>query len=148
MEKKSYQIKFVAIELISKSISDPPPNLKPQEAFNFNFGADLRVDPEKKIAASISMSNIVLVSNNTEVANFKIICVFELPDFENVFSKVSDTKYDTPIELEIILKSASVSTLRGVIASEVKGTYLQGTVLPLIDMDSLVRSQRQQETSG
>jgi hypothetical protein len=34
--------------------------------------------------------------------------------------------------------------MRGIIVSEISGTYLQGAILPLIDMNTLVRSQRKE----
>ncbi len=142
MSEVSFNIRFVSIELVSKSILEPPPDLQEKESFIFNFLVDLKVVPEHKTAAAIASTSILLQKDNKELANFKIYCVFEFPDFDTIFTKMEDNKYDTPVELEIILKSTGLSTIRGIIASEVKGTYLQGAVLPLIDMNALVRNQR------
>ena len=142
MSEKSFKITFKAIELISKSIAEPPRDFQGVETFSFNFLIDLKVAPEQKTAFVITESGIIWAKEMKEVAKFRILCAFELPDFDSVFTKIDNNKYDTPVDLEIILKSAGLSTIRGIIAMEVKGTYLQGAVLPLIDVNTLVREQR------
>lgn len=147
MSEKAYNIKFVGIELLSKSIVQQPHLLKEKETFTFNFLVEVKLDPSKKQAAAISTVTIFLVEEKTtlEVAIFKILCVFEFPDFDSVFTKMDDQKYSMPLEIEILLKATGVSTIRGVIASEVRGTYLHEAVLPLIDMNTVVREQKKKE---
>ena len=145
-ETRTFEIRFVAIEVVSKAITDPPMNLEDFETFNFNFTVDMKVFPKQKTAGVETIVKIYLAKDMKEVGTFKTLCGFELPDFNNVFTKITDNKYDTPMELEIILKSSSLSTSRGVVAAECKGTYLQGAVLPLIDMNALIRNQRKQQS--
>ena len=61
-------------------------------------------------------------------------------NFDDYFTKnEKENKYEVPEELEIVLKSAGISTSRGIIFSELEGTYLQGIILPLVDIASLVK---------
>ena len=148
MSQKAYEIKFVGIELLSKAISDPPDPLKQTAYFSFNFLVDIKLDPPNKNAGVLTTVDILYIKESGEknnAANFKILCVFELPDFDAVFTKTDNNKYDIPIDMEILLKSAGLSTIRGIIYSEVRGTYLHAAILPLIDINELVRDQHVQK---
>lgn len=81
------------------------------------------------------------MENNFQLAFFKTALVFEIFEFDEIFKNVGEDKYDIPVGLEILLKSAGISTTRGIIYSEVRGTYLHGAVLPLIDMATLIKAQ-------
>ncbi|MEO6611491.1 MAG: hypothetical protein ABIT05_05140 [Chitinophagaceae bacterium] len=147
MNEKSFNIKFEAIELVSKSISEPPNDLQGQEGFTFNFLIDLKAAPDQKRAIVLTEASIIRLNGMKELAKFKILCVFEVDNFDILFTEKTDQgvkKYESPVELEVILKSAGLSTIRGIIASEVKGTYLQGAVLPFVDVNTLVRDKRKE----
>ena len=141
MIPKTYNIRFTGIELVHKSMKEPTKPLEANTKFNFNFLADLKVSPPLKIAGVMTEVTI-LNEEEQELAHFKIMCVFELPEFDEIFTKVEENKYDTPVDLEIMLKATGISTIRGVIFSELRGTYLQGALMPLIDMVTLIKDQR------
>ena len=106
---------------------------------------DLKIVPEQKFVLVLTETSIIHVTHNKQVAKFKILCSFEIGDFDNIFIKKDNNTYNTPIELEVILKSTGLSTIRGIIHSEVRGTYLHGIVLPLIDVNTLIRNQVKEE---
>lgn len=141
MTPKTYNIKFAGIELLHKSMKEPTKTLDPNDKFTFNFLADLKVAPPIKVAGVVTDVTIIN-EEGQEIAHFKIMCVFELPEFDEIFTKAEENKYDTPVDLEIILKATGISTIRGVIFSELRGTYLQGAIMPLIDMATIIKEQR------
>jgi hypothetical protein len=148
---EAYKIRFVAIEIMSKSIVEPPKEIVEIQAgnnapspitFNFNFLVDIKLGAPQKVAVVITNVTIFEAKENTELARFKTACIFELPDFDVIFKKLAENLYDTPEDLEIILKGSGISTTRGIIFSELRGSYLQGAVLPLVDMATLVKDQK------
>jgi hypothetical protein len=148
---EAYKIRFAAIEIISKSIAEPPKeiieiqrdnNAPSLATFNFNFLVEIKLGAPQKVAVVITNVTIFEAKENTELARFKTACIFELPDFDVIFTKTGENSYDTPEDLEIILKGSGLSTSRGVIYSELRGTYLQGAVLPLVDMATLIKDQK------
>lgn len=143
MPEVGYAIRFSAIELMSKSIIEPPTDLAREESFGFNFLINVKGSPEQKNALVLVDIAIIWLKENKEVARFKVLCIFDIPDFDTIFTKL-DNKYIIPVDLEIIIKSAALSTTRGMIASEISGTYLRGAVLPLIDLDTIIRNERKQ----
>ena len=140
--EKSYNIKFVSIDMISKSMEQQPFNGEEPQDFKFDWIVDLRVSEEQKLVAAITDIAIVWVNGEKEIAKFKTVCAFEFPDFANIFTLIEEKKYDVPVEIEIFMKSTALTTSRGMLYSELKGTYLNGLVLPLVDIAKLVRDQR------
>jgi len=144
MADKSFNIRLAGIELIEKSMALPPQSPVDGSNYNFNFSVDLKIGPEEKVGIVLTDVTIVSEVNEVkkEVGKFKTVMGFELPDFHKIIKRIDDNIYDVPVELEIILKSAGISTIRGVIFSELRGTYLQSIVLPLIDIATLIQKQR------
>ncbi len=137
-----YKIRFVAVQIISKSLSLPISGFNLNTEFNFESLSDIKVDKDQKFALSTTDVFIKEKISNEQVASFKTLCVFEFPDFEEVFTKISDNQYDIPEELEILLKSTGLSTSRGIIFSELRGTYLHGAIMPLIDIATPIKENR------
>jgi hypothetical protein len=144
MSEKIFELRFSQIELVSKRLALPQSNPEKQD-INFNFLVDIRLSQEKKLAVVSTEVTIFNLIDKSELAYIKIFCAFEFPDFENVFKKIEDNVFELPLEIEILLKSAGLSTARGVIYSELRGTYLQNAVLPLIDISSIIIKDRQKQ---
>jgi len=148
-DKKVFNIKFVTIEIASKSLVDPTAiKIKDDKNIDcrFDFLVDVKIGPSEKVALAVTDVTVIEAVTNIQLAKFKTICVFEFPEnFDVYFTKNEENKYDMPVELEIILKSAGLSTTRGIIFSELRGTYLHGAILPLIDIASLIMESRKKK---
>lgn len=146
MKPLTYDIKFVSVELLSKSLTDiSGPKVIESMEFYFNFLVDIKLGPPQKVAAVLTNIAIQNKEDSKELARFSTLCVFELKDFENIFKETSDGRFETPVDLEIILKSAGISTTRGIMVSELRGTYLHNAILPVIDMATLINEQRDKQ---
>ena len=66
------------------------------------------------------------------IASISTGCGFEIDNFDEVILKQEDNRYFIPSEVDALLKSVSVSTARGVMFSEFRGTYLFNLILPVI----------------
>jgi hypothetical protein len=143
MAEKVFNIKFAGAEIISFMIAQPNQKLTDSMQYNFNFLVEIKIDEKTKGVAAITDININEIGNDRVLSHIKSICVFEFPDFDNTFTKAESGKYDTPIELEIFIKSMGLSTTRGMMVAELRGTYLHQAVLPLIDMAKLVKAQHE-----
>lgn len=144
MEKKnkSYKIDFKGIELVSKLLEEPKELQGGEIKFHFNFISDLKLFPPNKTVFIVTEITISETISNRKLALFKTLCMFTFPDFENIFKLREDDKFDIPLNLEITLKSAGISTSRGIIYSELRGTYLSNATLPLIDIASIIINDR------
>lgn len=144
MAQLQFNIKYLGIDILEKKIITPEKLVDGKATFTFNFLVDYKLREEDKVSLVLTEINI-RNDNNIDLASFKIISIFELPDFNTIVTKSDKGKLSIPMELEIILKSAALSTSRGILYSELKGTYLHYTILPLIDIGNIVKEQRKKE---
>jgi hypothetical protein len=140
-EPVDFQLRFQSIELVAKSLEPPSGQLKDDD-LNFNYLVDLKLSPEQKLAFVITDVTLLRISDKSTLAYFKLLTVFQVLNFDDVFKKVDHNVFDVPLQLEILLKSAGLSTIRGVIYSELRGTYLNNAILPLIDIASVIIKSR------
>ena len=78
--------------------------------------------------------DVVMVEGDkrTVQASIKVSCVFEL---QEVTPFVSDETGEVELANRLIvsINSVAISTVRGILFSELKGTFLHGVNLPLVD---------------
>ncbi len=71
------------------------------------------------------------------LASFIFVCIFEIENYDEVVTLNDNGLYTIDYDLEMYLRSASISTSRGIIWCELKGSYLHNAVMPVIDVRSL-----------
>lgn len=136
MEQKNYKIRIEGVDLLNKSFHNVP--IAPNDMFNHQLKTQAVGDENK---------NLVIVFTQVKISNIKepiillgeinIAMRFGIENFKEDFPKNESGKYLIPIEVENLLKSIAISTLRGIMFSEFKGTSLHNATLPIILMDSL-----------
>lgn len=135
MEQKSYTYKLQGIDLIEKSLTRL--NVKDGDQFNFNVRTQSAIEDIKNLVIVVIEVNITKSVEPKIIARFVCAFGFEITDMDKSFEKTSDNKYILPTDFENLLKSISISTMRGIIFSELRGTAMHGTIMPVILMDSL-----------
>jgi len=136
MEAKSYTVKIDGIDIISKKLN----KYQALENDNFNHHIQTQVvgDPEKNLIVSFVEVTITKIdSPNLIIAEMTIAIGFLVENFKEAFTKDDHDKYVIAIEFQDLLKSISISTMRGIMYSEFRGTQLHRAVLPIILLDSL-----------
>jgi hypothetical protein len=138
MDNPQAKIKFKGIELLSINMVRRPDNIAILATnFHFEVNAELRVNPELKIILIIVDINIRELNQEELRASISVGCVFDVDNFDEVIKKQNETLYNVPPELDALLKSVSISTTRGIMHSEFKGTYLGNAVLPVIILPAI-----------
>lgn len=140
-EETKFEVRFIGLELIEKTLIEPK-NVETNSKFIFRYTADFKLSYERKIAWVMSEVKILEEISQFQLANFKGLSVFGFPNFEKIFTLLKDDIYDVPVELEIYLKNEGLATMRGILYSELRGTYLSKAVLPLIDVAPLIFEAR------
>jgi hypothetical protein len=67
------------------------------------------------------------------LGSFGAACSFEIENFEEIFIKTSVNAYNIPNDVMVTLISLSISTLRGIMFDQLRGTYLHNAFLPILD---------------
>jgi hypothetical protein len=144
MSTKLINITLQRIDLVSKSIEVPPANLISPDEISFNFVVDIKLGAPEKLAVVVTDISILWPKeDNKRLAFFKTVCVFHFPGFDEIFTAIEDGRYEIPFDIEVMLKTTGLSTTRGMIYSDIKGTYLHGALLPLVDINKIIRDDRE-----
>lgn len=133
MSDEPIQFKFTSIQIISKSLTSIHAD-KSNVSFDFEIKIDTKVyAPNKLVLCHV---NIVIKEKESSdiVASFVVACFFEVIDFDKHIKLQENGLYQVPDTLESIIRPVSLSTVRGVIYSELRGTFLQNTILPVLFM--------------
>jgi hypothetical protein len=138
-------IQLKAIELLGGSINLPVTPDVPLTNFNFNISLESKADGINKIVFVIVSIEIKSEDQNHVLGSLAISCVYNVVNFEEVIKTEPSGKLDIPQPLIEIFNSISISTMRGVMFSTFKGTFLHNAFLPIIDPKSFQSTEPLQQ---
>ena len=78
------------------------------------------------------------LNTSQKLAEIKVACLFNIKNFNDVIKRNEESDvYHIPKELELIIRPVAISTTRGIIYSEFRGTYLANAIMPIVFMDTM-----------
>lgn len=131
MENKPIGFRFTGIQVVSKTMEEMPKD-GISGTFYFDIRVENRINAENN--AVIPFVTITIKDEKTEkkLANFHVACAFEVESFKEIVALNPNGTYEIPANLELIFRQVSLSTVRGIIFSELSGTYLHNAIMPVI----------------
>ena len=137
-ENIEISFRLEGIELLGKRIADRRDNkIFKHTDFHFVINTTIKVNKDARIILVVIDVNLSEVANKTiELAYMKVGCAFEIQNFDQVVVKQSgsDTYNINPM-LEGLVRSLTIGTCRGLLFSELTGTYLNKALLPIVNID-------------
>ncbi len=136
--KFNYQIK--GIEILDFSMIAPVKIITEIKRYNFDLHVTQNFNVENKLAfviVTIGINDDKMV----KLASFKTNIIFEVSDIEKFVDKKTKAVI-FPAEFIYTLNSVAISTARGLMFSQFRGTYLHNAILPLVDMQKLISSSK------
>ena len=130
---KGYPVKLKALELIDFSMTCPQKQKSEPNEFNFKINVEHKINKERKSVFVIVSVDIIHEDKETHLGNLKVSHNFEIPDLDKFCESSAPDKIKLPPEIIETLNSVSLSTTRGIMFSQCKGTFLHNAVLPVID---------------
>ncbi|MBW6498128.1 MAG: hypothetical protein K0B09_07060 [Bacteroidales bacterium] len=131
METKiNFQLKN--IELIETCINSPQKQLDGNSVFQFDINLEHRVSVDGNNVFVICSISVLNDTKGQVFGNIKASCIFEVKELSQFLDKKTK-KHKLPGSFILTLNSISISTLRGLMFSFFRGTYLHNAVLPIID---------------
>jgi hypothetical protein len=127
-QKISFRLKN--IEFLESSLVAIDYVIELDTIFKFNINIEHLVNIDEKWIAIKPNVEIFTEANNFILGKLSSSLIFE---FENLASYVVDKEVKLPIDIIIAINSISISTIRGIMFSTFKGTYLHNAFLPVID---------------
>jgi hypothetical protein len=138
MDSQIINYRIIGIDIVDKSMSAVPKDLKGGDVqFFFDIRVEVKVSVENKLVVPFVHIKVREGESNLALATIGVSCHFEIQDFEAHIKLNEAGLYAIPPILETSLKQIAISTARGVLYSELKGTYLNNAVLPIISVASL-----------
>jgi preprotein translocase subunit SecB len=135
--KMVFQIR--AIELLELNMHQPIQPLSDQTTFHYNISLEQKAISESKLVIIIATIQIIHEDKETRLASIKASCIFEVENFAD-FIVEDPQDVNLPEILSTSLNSITLSTVRGLMFSSLKGTFLHNAILPVIDPKSLVKT--------
>lgn len=128
------QYKINGIDLIEKHLNRFD-NLPPTAEYNFQISSQT-IFAKEPLPLIVIFTSIELnmIGNPDLLAKFLIAVGFQVLNPEVIFKDSPETKIVWPPEVENFFKSIAISTARGILFSELRGTPLHNAILPVIDM--------------
>lgn len=101
--------------------------------FKFNINIEHLVNIDQNLIVIKPTVEIFVEDEKSILANLSVNLVFEIEDLANY---AIEKEVKLPSDIIIAMNSISISTLRGIMFSTFKGTYLHNAILPVIDPKS------------
>lgn len=130
MEPK-IEYRLRSLEIVKLLINQKPQGFLNSE-FNFDIEAGARVAPDKKVIFLVISIVTREINKEEPLAEIVTAVGFEIINFEDVIILNEEGLYMIPTDLEVQLRIIALSTTRGVMFSEFKGTYLHRALLPIV----------------
>lgn len=129
-------LQLKSIELLKSSITMPSTPEVSLTNFNFNINLESKADAANKILFVIVSVEIRSADQNHVLGSLAASCIYGIPNFDDVIKIEEGGKLNIPKGLAEILNSISISTIRGIMFSSFRGTFLHNAFLPIIDPQS------------
>ena len=136
-QPKELNFQLKAIELLDATLNHPGYELPESTIFHYDLSIEHKINIDEKVIFVINEIQILNEKRDFKLGSVKVSCVFSIENLDNfVDSKLSTI--NLPEQFATILNSLTISTTRGIMFSQFKGTFLQHAYLPVIDPKSFV----------
>jgi hypothetical protein len=132
--KRNIGFALKGIEIIDLQLIHPEKAMPEDVVFDFDIDINHRVNIENELVFVVS-NVTVFMEKELKLGQVKLSCVFHITDFKNLLD--DNQKLDLSEDVVITFNSISISTTRGVMFSEFRGTFLHNAIIPLIDPKGL-----------
>lgn len=140
MEQVNVNFQLKEIELVGINLHHPQIPLNPERTYNFNIQIEQRINNEDKMVAVTTSIEIIHEEDKQCHASIKTNCIFIIENFQD-FVAGSSNQINLPDQFAITLNSISLSTTRGIMYSQFKGTFMHNVLLPIVNPSSLITSR-------
>jgi len=134
----SFQLR--GVELHQMSINKLAPGVIPPANFNFDVQIESNVDAAQKVIINSATISVKGDNQPALLGSITCTCFFSVANYEEVVTMKSATQAEINDAFAETINSITISTARGMMASELRGTYLHFAFLPIIDVKGLKKN--------
>jgi len=133
----SVSIQLKGIELLESCIVHPKQQISGSNVFHFDIKIEHKVSIEKNIIAVVASVDIFNENKDVKLGSLTSSCIFEIRNIAELVHS-SNNQINLPEDMLISLNSITISTARGIMFNQFKGTFLHNAFLPIIDPTSFI----------
>jgi len=137
-------MQFKSIELLDTVLKAPQKALPKNLVFQYDISLQHQLRREENLLIVICNINIKAESIKDQLGSIRASCIFNINNLSDFYNE-TDKQYDLPDQLVITANSITISTMRGLMFASFRGTFLHGTVLPLIDPKAIKAEANKKE---
>lgn len=128
--KQNISFKLKNIEIGESSLRRVNYVLPNDVIYKFTINIDHLLNVEQNLIVIKPIVDVFIDESGEILANLSASLIFEI---ENLSNYVFEKEVKLPSDIIIALNSISISTVRGIMFSAFKGTYLHNAILPVVD---------------
>ncbi len=141
IQKEDVKFQLKGIEILDIHVDYPKVPLQGLVTFNFNINVEIKILNETKQVVVFILVDIFDSKSENKFGSIKIGCEYGIENFDS-FINVETNNADFPKQFITIINSITISTVRGVMFSQFRGTFLHGAILPIIDPTFLDKKEK------
>lgn len=123
---------ILGMNLLEKQLIQPKKVLPSDAVFEFGFDLEHKVEIKEERAFVICVVKI-RVLNGEIVGIVKVAYEFGFTNFKSVVIINDKREFAFKNNIDVLLNSIAISTTRGVAYSELRGTFLNQAIIPIVD---------------
>lgn len=127
----SFNIK--GIELLNFNLVFPTDDVNKIRSYKFNINAEQKINLENKLIFDVISVEILNEDTELKLGSIKVSVIYEINNHSDFIEK-NTQQIKLPNNIIAHLNDISISTTRGVMFSQFKGTHLHNAFLPVIDL--------------
>jgi hypothetical protein len=132
MDSKNINYQLKGIELVSFTLNQPQERLNQERVYNFEINVEQRINPEEKLIHVFVSIDLIQDEDKQCHASIKTGCVFMVDNLSEFISATTNL-VELPDQFVVTLNSISLSTTRGIMFSQFRGTYMHSAILPIVN---------------
>lgn len=137
MEQINVNFQIKGIELLEINLKHPQILLELERTYNFNIDIEQRINNEEKLVIVVTSVDLIHEADQQCHASIKTSCIFLIENFKDfIVANTNQVKF--PDQFVITLNSISLSTTRGIMFSNFKGTFMHNVYMPIVNPSSFV----------
>lgn len=130
---------FSGIELLEYAMKASDRKIPENAQYKYNINIEYRFANNQNVMFVVVAVQIFLDDETTELCSVKISCNYNI---ENLDDFKQSNNISLPDEFITTTNSISLSTVRGVLFTLFRGTYLHNVILPIIDPSNFTAQKK------
>lgn len=139
--ENTFTYRIGGMDLLSCNMAEPAPGFAPDHKMNFNVQLKHQIMDQESAIGVICIVKTTHDESGQELASFSGRMVFQVDGLAQHTKKDDNGQIGLPKSLINTLNGVAISTMRGVMWSTFKGTYLHRAVLPVVNPEGFAQGQ-------